>query len=196
MKTFSENRKLTEFFKNSPPKNVVIKTQPQDRRCARKKLPSNFYNSVAIKNRQMGNKNEKIMHGILNSWFDGNFGDDKSGWREIDFIDTQNKYGVELKSRNITYDQYPTILMGKNKWIRSRKMMGKGYKMFFFWKLKDGIYFYPVPMILPKCIKTNKGGTDKRGKGEWSDCLYVPTKIMFRLNDYESYEEFRKIHTI
>ena len=192
MNTLAKNFKITDFFKKSPPKNVVIKKQPQDRRCARKKLPSNFYNSVAIKNRQMGNKNEKLMHGILNSWFNGNFDDDKSGWREIDFIDKQNKYGVELKSRNITFDRFDDILMGKNKWIRSRKMMGKGYKCFFFWKLLDGIYFYPVPMILPKCIKTNIGGTNKRGKEEWSDCLYVPTKIMYRLNDYASYDDLDK----
>lgn len=189
------NIKITE---TTSPKNVVIKKQPQDKRYNRKKMPSNFYNHIAVRNRQMGNKNEKIVLKVISKWFENSeFEDEKTGWGVIDFVDKKNKLCVELKSRRIKKWGFPSIIIGKNKYIQSRKMMMKGYKAFFLFKFIDRICFYPVPMILPNCIEKKLGGTEKRGKNEMSDCLYIPMELLYDIDDFDNYEDFKnKIETM
>jgi hypothetical protein len=184
-------------IKTNCTENVVIKKQPQDNRSYRKKMPSNFYNPIAVRNRQMGNKNEKIVLKVLSKWFENSeFKEDQTGWGVIDFVDDKNKFCVELKSRRIKKWGFPSIIIGKNKYIQSRKMMMKGYKAFFLFKFSDRICFYPVPMILPECIEKKKGGTDKRGKNEMSDCLYIPMGLLYDIEDFDNYEDFKNKHSM
>ena len=191
------NRKLTDFFTFTP-KNVVIsktthkKPSTIDSRTKRKKLPKNFYNDKCIADRKLGDENETIITAFLKKWFKNScFQDDKSGWRVLDYVDKKNKIVVELKSRRIHKYQYETIMIGKNKYIKSRKMMMKGYKAFFLFKFTDRICIYPVPMILPPSIETRRGGTNKRGRDEYSDCLYIPNQLLYDVRDYKDYDDFK-----
>ena len=145
-----------------------------------------------MQNREFGNKNEKIVFDVISKWFkNSSFKEDKTGWGVIDFIDNKNKLCVELKSRRIKKWAFPSIIIGKNKYTQSRKLMMKGYKAFFLFKFLDRICFYPVPMILPNCIDKKKGGTDKRGKNEMSDCLYIPMGLLYDIKDFDNYEDFK-----
>ena len=90
-----------------------------------------------------------IVSKLLAKWFkNSNFKEDTSGWKVLDYVDYKNKKCIELKSRRIHKYQYETIMIGKNKYIKSRKMMMKGYEAFFLFKFTDRICIYPVPMIL------------------------------------------------
>jgi hypothetical protein len=199
MRKFSENtnkNKITDFFTKS--KNVVQNKRIAngnkiDRRAlGKKKLPSNFYNKKCIADRKMGDEGEIIISKLLKNWFKkSKFKEDKKGWKVIDYMDYKNKYCAELKCRRTFKNQYDTIMIGKNKFTRSSKMMKNGYKAFFIFKFKDAISFYPVPETLPNSIYIASGGTDKRGKREYSDCLYIPTKLLFDFKDFKDYQDFK-----
>ena len=46
-------------------------------------------------------------------------------------------------------------------------------------------------MILPPSIETRRGGTNKRGRDEYSDCLYIPNQLLYDVRDYKDYDDFK-----
>jgi len=60
----------------------------------------------------------------------------------FDLKDKYNKFSCEVKQRNIRFGNYPTLIIGFNKYEKARQYIQRGYRPFFIWYLLDGIYFY------------------------------------------------------
>lgn len=160
-------------------------------RKVRKKYPKSWYNKKSVEDRKMGDRNETYVSQFLKKWFSKNtFERDTTGWNEIDYKDHLGKIAIELKSRRIKKNTYPTIMIGKNKYDVMKRYMKKGYKGYFLFKFYDNLCIYEVPQKLPQDIIFSQGGTNKRGYDEYSECMYIPTKYLVDCYKYESYENY------
>jgi hypothetical protein len=155
------------------------------------KKPKSWYNKKSIEDREMGNKNEIIISDFIKKWFTKNsFKRDNTGWGVIDYVDDLGKMVIELKSRRIKKNTFPTIIIGKNKYNEVLRYMKKGYKGYFLFKFTDRLSIYEVPQKLQKDVYFKQGGTNKRGYNEYSECMYIPIKYLRDCYNYNSYEEY------
>ncbi len=165
-------------------------------RMVNKKLPKSYHTEVAGRDRKYGDAYEVKFNKLINTWFDCPFEKERSGWGTIDFFNKDNKVAVEVKRRRINKGQFYDIIIGYNKYRAARKLMRKGYKVYFFWKFKDRLCFWNVPTILPDYVKIAKGGTYRRGNNETSDCLYIPMDKLEDWKDFPSYIDYMETNEI
>lgn len=59
----------------------------------------------------------------------------------FDYENKDEKILVELKCRNCFKNNYPTTMIGMNKIIKSKKKFDEDYKVFYFFRFKDGLYY-------------------------------------------------------
>lgn len=59
----------------------------------------------------------------------------------FDFINKDEKILVELKCRNCFKNQYPTTMIGMNKVEKSKIKLKDGYKIYYFFHFKDGLFY-------------------------------------------------------
>ena len=157
----------------------------------RRKYPKSWNSRQAVADRKMGETNEVYLGKFLKKWFPkNNFARDNTGWNVLDFSDDLGKIKVELKSRRINKEKYPTIMIGKNKYNAMIKYMKKGYIGYFLFKFTDKLCIYEVPKNLPQDISFARGGTNKRGCDEYSECMYIPTKYLKDCYDYTDYDDY------
>ena len=158
------------------------------------KTPKTYYHPNAVADRklvkQLENKFEDWLK--ISNWFEAEF-DLKEGtnWKQLDYKtmpDEPKKIFIELKGRRCKKWKYNTTIIGHNKYIKARKMMMKGYTVFFFFQFKDELCFYEVPMILPKSIEIKLAGTNKRGSPEYKDHLYIPIPLLKNVLDFPCYD--------
>ena len=159
----------------------------------KKKLPKSYYHPKAIADRKAGDLNEKRFQPIAEKWFGMKFKEDKKGWRVLDYLNPSKKIAVELKSRNNTMRKYPDTIIGYNKYDTARKYMLRGWKVYFFFKFTDGLYFWEVKNLLPFDITKEDRGTYARGFREYKPHLCIPINYLTKINRYNNYEEFLKI---
>ena len=95
----------------------------------------------------------------------------------FDYIN--NKYIIELKSRNNNYNKYPTTMVGFNKiqFIEENKT-DKLYKFLFLFK--DGIYCWDYNKDE---YKVSRGGRKDRGKYEFKNYAYINIKYLKLLSN-------------
>tara|TARA_R100000773_G_scaffold2152_2_gene2941 strand:+ start:1570 stop:2106 length:537 start_codon:yes stop_codon:yes gene_type:complete len=161
-----------------------------------KKLPKSFNTIQAQNDRRFGDSYERKFKRIIDGWFGCDFQHEKSGWGAIDFINQENKIAVEIKRRRITKGQFYDIMIGYNKYRQARKLMRKGYKVYFFWKFQDRLCFWNVPAILPSYCRVEKGGTYRRGYNETSECLYIPMDKLLDWKDFPTYISYMETNEI
>lgn len=180
----------------------------------RKKLPkSNWNNAESIKDRQMGRRNENWFEKwLVNEDFFKTSWETRKGhnWDIIDYKsepdddDTQVRM-IELKSRRKKVDDFWDTMIGENKLIEARKMMDKGYKVYFFFLFtgkmgnEKELYFFDSE----KCryalyrnkglnCRLDNGGTTRRGKKEEKMHLYIPHKLLHNVKDYKDIMEYHR----
>ena len=165
------------------------------------KLPKSYNNPISQKNRIMGKRNEEMIEERLNNkWFNFSFPIEPIGrnikWRVIDFISEKHKVCIELKSRNLYHNQYDTIMIGHNKYIKSLELIKQGYKAFFFFYYEKDkkLMFFDIPKILPNDIEIRRGGTTKRGCKEYDECMYIPIKYLEDIEKYDTYNMYKETH--
>ena len=61
-------------------------------------------------------------------------------YNTFDFINEDKKILVELKCRNCFRNNYPTTMIGMNKIEKSKIKLKEGYKIYYFFHFKDGLY--------------------------------------------------------
>ena len=156
------------------------------------RLPSTYNHSVAIKDRKLGNKKETKFHNWLkkSNFFPDSSFDKIKGWSEMDFVDDSGTIYIELKGRRCNKFDFDTTMIGHNKYIKARKLIMKGYKVYFFFAFRNMTCFYPVPIMLPSAVQIRDGGTYKRGVKEIKKHLYIPTSLLFDCQDFNSILEF------
>lgn len=59
----------------------------------------------------------------------------------FDFINEKEKILIELKCRNCFKNNYPTTMIGMNKIEKSKIKIKDGYKIYYFFNFKDGLFY-------------------------------------------------------
>lgn len=109
-----------------------------------------------------------------------------SKFHNFDFCN--DKFYVEIKSRKITYDKYPTIYFDNCKRLKAKELIKKGFRCFFVFNLLDGIYLWEY--VNKKSQQENEyfiaegGRWDRSDKGEVSDLVNVKTEYMIDINNF------------
>jgi hypothetical protein len=60
----------------------------------------------------------------------------------FDLLDTNNKFVIEVKHRNIFSYTYKSSMISENKFIKAKDYNSKGYNIYFVIKFKDGLFEY------------------------------------------------------
>lgn len=60
----------------------------------------------------------------------------------FDLLDSNKKFVIEVKHRNIYSNTYNSSMIGENKFIRAKDYNSKGYNIYFVVKFKDGLFEY------------------------------------------------------
>lgn len=162
-------------------------------KTAENRKVKNFNHINCKKDRRLGFKKENKFEKWLceRDWFPGVFEKNK-GWSVLDYTNIEEKIIIELKGRRCEKYTYDTTIIGYNKYLKARKLMGKGYKVFFFFSFSDRLCFYEVPTILPDIIKIKDAGTSRRGKAEYKKHLYIPTLMLYDVIDFPNYSKYRE----
>ena len=87
-----------------------------------------------------------------------------------------NKF-IELKSRNNTYNKYPTTMIGYNKIMKASKL---NEDIYFIFNYTDGLYLYKYDKNNELEIK--RGGRFDRGRPEISDYCYIPIEMLIKID--------------
>tara|TARA_R100000951_G_C2637077_1_gene179647 strand:- start:239 stop:664 length:426 start_codon:yes stop_codon:yes gene_type:complete len=94
----------------------------------------------------------------------------------FDYIN--DKYILELKTRNIKFGQYQSLMFGKNKLDKAKETKDKDF--YIFWKLQDGLYYWKYK---EGEYKVAKGGRKDRGKDEINDLCFIDNEYIKNYND-------------
>ena len=86
-----------------------------------------------------------------------------------------NKY-IELKSRNNSYNKYPTTMIGYNK---IKKALELNEDVYFIFNFTDGIYYYKFDR--EKELEIKKAGRFDRGRPEIKDYYFIPIEILQKI---------------
>jgi hypothetical protein len=123
-----------------------------------------------------GMNNQKDIINELDLFFDTSF-TEQSRFSLFDFIDKNNTIYVELKTRRITRNQYPTTLMGKNK-IEFCNDPSKKY--YFVFSYIDGMYYIEYDKkVFDKfeCSKYKRSERTGIYDGE-KETVFIPTNLL------------------
>jgi hypothetical protein len=83
-----------------------------------------------------------------------------------------DKY-IELKSRNNSYNKYPTTMIGYNK---IKKALEVDEEVYFVFNFTDAIYYYQFDR--DKELEIKQGGRNDRGRPEIKDYYFIPIEIL------------------
>jgi len=151
-----------------------------------KNLPKSYNTKQAVEDRKLGSAGETDILPLLNEWFDCEFQEDKQGWREMDFLCIERRYAVELKTRRIALNTFPTILISKNKIMECIRLNGLGFRTFLVFKLTDDIYFYEfIGRDIPKEFIKSYAVRRDRGYEEKHKAYYIPTYLLKKFSTYK-----------
>ena len=136
-------------------------------------------NNIQRKDLNFGFKSEEEIHSILEELF-GNLlrskkNPEMGGYYEFD------KYNedifIEVKTRRINHNQYPTLFFGENKLIKGDELLKKcpHLRIFYLWRCNDGIYGWEHRSSEYDVCK--RGRCD-RGKDEFDDCVDIKQKYI------------------
>ena len=101
-------------------------------------------------------------------------------YSKFDYIDTDKKILVELKSRRVKKNKYKDVLVNKAKIDYGFKKISEGYDVYISWSFIDKLCIYKlsVETFDKSWIKLNHLGRYDRGKKEFNDVVFIPTKVM------------------
>ena len=122
----------------------------------------------------MGDLNEQLVEQIIIDTY--NFKPNKTEPNHpMDF--EYDDYYFEVKSRRNNYNQYPTTMIGYNKW-RFAKTCGR--KVVFIFSFLDGVYKYDYNEL--DNFENKIGGRCDRGRQEYKKYIYIPIEKLVRID--------------
>lgn len=123
----------------------------------------------------LGIKSENKVLKFLNESYEDKF---ISTTQNCEFDFTNNQYNIELKTRNNTYNKYPSTMVGYNKiQIAEEDSTDKKYKFLFLFE--DGLYCWDFEKD-KYTIKT--GGRRDRGLYEYKQYAYIPIEELYLIS--------------
>jgi len=131
-----------------------------------------------------GFKSENEIHSILEEQFGTLFKSklNPEMGKYYEFDKYNEEYFIEIKSRRIPHDKYPTLFFGENKLIKGDEILRKcpHLRVFYLWRCQDGIYGWEHKSSEYTICKR---GRNDRGVDEFNDCVDIDQKYIKRLEE-------------
>jgi hypothetical protein len=137
---------------------------------------------------QMGEMNENKNVSTLSGFFKTHLTKDNNKYATIDWTNPSNTIYVELKSRRINHNLYPTAVIGLNK-VKFCNDPNKKY--YFVFGYNDGLYYIQFDKELFKnfSIKPMKiAYRNDVGRHEISDVVHIPINLLIKIENNKTIE--------
>jgi hypothetical protein len=138
------------------------------------------YKQKFNKDYKFGIEQENKIKSIIETAFNIKVKKTPSVYNPYDYYCESNRTYYELKSRNNTYDKYPTTMLGMNKLNFCINPDDK--KFVFLFNFTDGLYYINYEKTLFDSFKVMTGGRWDRGKEEIKDYLFIPINHLNKIN--------------
>ena len=110
-------------------------------------------------------------------------------YNEFDYVSVSTdefevpRYYIELKSRRNTKNQYPTTMVGYNKFEKGYSLIKEGRKIYFVFDFTDQISYY---QLSENTFEIKNGGRTDRGYDEIKKYVYIPSEQLINIK-YKKY---------
>jgi len=136
-------------------------------------------NNIQRNDLNFGFKSEEEIHTILEEQYGTLLRSSKNPemGKFYEFDKYNEDYFIEIKTRRIPHDKYPTLFFGENKLIKGDEILKKcpNLRIFYLWRCHDGIYGWEHRSSEYDICK--RGRCD-RGKNEFDDCVDIKQKYI------------------
>jgi hypothetical protein len=132
---------------------------------------------------------EKKNAQILSEFFETELIKDPKTFSTIDYSNKSKSIYVELKTRRINHNQYPTAIIGLNK-VQFCKDDTKKY--FFVYSYLDGIFYIKYDKDLFKDFSIQPMHVQYRsdvGRHEISDVVHIPVEKLIKLETGKTFND-------
>lgn len=137
---------------------------------------------------QMGEMNENKNVSTLSGFFKTHLTKDNNKYAIIDWTNQSNTIYVELKSRRIHHNLYPTAVIGLNK-VNFCNDLTKNY--YFVFAYTDGLYYIKYEKDLFKTFSIEPMKITFRkdvGRNEINDVVHIPIKLLIKIENNKTIE--------
>lgn len=135
---------------------------------------------------RFGFLNEKVIHKYLENYFGtlNNTADNDKYGKHFEFDKYNDKCFIELKTRRIKHNQYPTLMFGSNKYNKAQELLrgNPELRIFYVWKCLDGCYYWEHDSS--EYTERISGRRD-RGRIEENNCIHISTEYLTKLEGNE-----------
>ena len=136
-------------------------------------------NNIKRNDLNFGFKSEEQIHVILEEEFGKLLRSSKNPemGKYYEFDKYNEDYFIEVKTRRIKHNQYPSLFFGNNKLIKGDELLKKNpnLRIFYLWKCNDGIYGWEHKSSE---YTIEKRGRCDRGKDEFDNCVDIKQKYI------------------
>ena len=136
-------------------------------------------NNIQKNDLNFGFKSEEEIHVILEEEFGKLLRSSKNPemGKYYEFDKYNEDYFIEVKTRRIKHNQYPSLFFGNNKLIKGDELLKKNpnLRIFYLWRCNDGIYGWEHKSSE---YTIEKRGRCDRGKDEFDDCVDIKQKYI------------------
>jgi hypothetical protein len=99
----------------------------------------------------------------------------KTGRYDVfDYINEEKKILIELKSRRNSLNQFPTTMIGLNKFEEGYKKRLENYTIYFVFNFSDYLGYYKLKGLTEVNFDIRDGGRRDRGKDEIKKYVFIP----------------------
>lgn len=127
---------------------------------------------------RFGTDKEKSLLATIQSKFGRNITQSRHKYCLYDFSDDDTV--IELKSRHMTHNHYPTAIIGANKLKCFRKKVDAGKKVYLLFNYTDGLFYVEYTgKDIWECKSINRRD---RGIDEISNVYHIPYKCLTKIN--------------
>tara|TARA_R110002012_G_scaffold312529_1_gene523340 strand:+ start:2838 stop:3287 length:450 start_codon:yes stop_codon:yes gene_type:complete len=134
-------------------------------------------NNIRRNDLNFGFKSEEEIHSILEQEFGKLLRSSKNPemGKYYEFDKYNEDYFIEVKTRRIKHDQYPSLFFGNNKLKKGEELLKNSphLRIFYLWRCNDGIYGWEHNSSE---YTIEKRGRCDRGKDEFNDCVDIKQK--------------------
>jgi len=136
-------------------------------------------NNIKRNDLNFGFISEEEIHNILEGAFGTLLRSSKNPemGKFYEFDKYNEDYFIEVKTRRIKHDKYPSLFFGQNKLIKGDEILKKcpDLRIFYLWRCNDGIYGWEHKSSE---YTIEKRGRCDRGKDEFNDCVDIKQKYI------------------
>lgn len=138
------------------------------------------YNEYLNIDREFGKNGEDDIKPILEEYFYCEVQKQKKFyWCDFKSICCKNYF--EIKRRRNSADKYPDSMIAFSKILKATEILAEddSCKIIYVFIFTDGIFYYNFRQIKPEWIR--KGGTNRRGRPEFTQYYYIPVSEMTKI---------------